>query len=79
MPRVTSNDQKEDPVRQADLLSAFCTARGWRHEIIQDLGSDMNFRKKGLNRLLEMILRWEETGELLPARKCKGGAGALSP
>ena len=55
--RVSSDDQKEDLVRQADLLSAFCTARGWRHEIIQDLGSGMNYRKKGLNRLLEMILR----------------------
>lgn len=55
--RVSSHDQKEDLTRQADLLSAFCTARGWRHEIIQDLGSGMNYRKKGLARLLEMILR----------------------
>lgn len=55
--RVSSHDQKEDLVRQANLLSAFCTARGWRHEIIQDLGSGMNYHKKGLIKLLEMILR----------------------
>jgi predicted site-specific integrase-resolvase len=55
--RVSSHDQKDDLVRQADLLGAFCTARGWRHEIIQDLGSGMNYRKKGLHQLLEMILR----------------------
>ena len=55
--RVSSHDQKEDLVRQANLLDAFCTARGWRHEIIQDLGSGMNYHKKGLNKLLEMILR----------------------
>ena len=54
--RVSSHDQKDDLVRQADLLAAFCTARGWRHEIIQDLGSGLNYRKKGLHRLLEMIL-----------------------
>jgi hypothetical protein len=45
--RVSSHDQKDDLVRQADLLAAFCTARGWRHEIIQDLGSGLNYRKKG--------------------------------
>jgi predicted site-specific integrase-resolvase len=55
--RVSSHDQKNDLVRQAELLEAFCAAKGWRFEIIQDLGSGMNYRKKGLNTLLEMILR----------------------
>ena len=41
---------------QAHLLEAFCAAKGWRFEIIQDLGSGLNYRKKGLNQLLEMIL-----------------------
>jgi len=54
--RVSSHDQKEDLLRQAKLLSAFCTARGWKHEIIQDLGSGMNYYKKGLKRLLDLIL-----------------------
>ena len=55
--RVSSHDQKNDLVRQAELLETFCAARGWRFEIISDLGSGMNYRKKGLKRLLEMILR----------------------
>ena len=55
--RVSSHDQKNDLVRQQELLEAFCAAKGWRNEIIADLGSGMNYRKKGLNRLLEMILR----------------------
>jgi putative resolvase len=38
------------------LLEAFCAAKGWRTEIIADLGSGLNYRKKGLNRLLELIL-----------------------
>jgi predicted site-specific integrase-resolvase len=55
--RVSSNDQKEDLVRQKTLLESFCTAQGWRFEILSDLGSGMNYRKKGLGRLLEMILQ----------------------
>lgn len=54
--RVSSHDQKEDLKRQASLLSSFCISRGWNHEVIEDLGSGMNYYKKGLKRLLELIL-----------------------
>lgn len=54
--RVSSHDQKEDLKRQARLLSAYCTSHGWIHEVIQDLGSGMNYYKKGLKRLLDLIL-----------------------
>src|SRR5215472_13543424 len=54
--RVASHDQKHDLVRQQELLEAFCAAKGWRHEVIADLGSGLNDRKKGLNRLLELVL-----------------------
>ena len=46
--RVSSHDQKTDLVRQSELLEAFCAAKGWRHEVIADLGSGLNYRKKGL-------------------------------
>jgi len=55
--RVSSHDQKDDLDRQQQVLEAYCAAKGWRTEVIRDLGSGMNYRKKGLNRLLEMILR----------------------
>ena len=55
--RVSSHDQKADLERQHAALEAYCAAKGWRTEIIRDLGSGMNYRKKGLHRLLEMILR----------------------
>jgi len=55
--RVSSHDQKADLERQQAMLEAYCAAKGWRTEIIKDLGSGMNYRKKGLNKLLEMILR----------------------
>ena len=54
--RVSSHDQKEDLKRQASLLSSFCISHGWNHEVIEDLGSGMNYYKKGLKRLLELIL-----------------------
>lgn len=55
--RVSSHDQKEDLVRQSELLETFCVAKGWRFKIISDLGSGMNYKKKGLNQLLELILK----------------------
>jgi len=55
--RVSSHDQKADLERQQELLEAYCAAKGWQIEVIKDLGSGMNYRKKGLKRLLEMILR----------------------
>ena len=39
------------------MLEAYCAAKGWRTKIIKDLGSGMNYRKKGLITLLEKILR----------------------
>ena len=29
--------------------------KGWTYEVIEDLGSGMNYRKKGLKRLLDLI------------------------
>ena len=54
--RVSSHDQNEDLKRQAEQLGLYCARQGWRYELIQDLGSGMNYRKKGLKKLLEMIL-----------------------
>jgi len=66
--RVSSNDQKEDLVRQQAMLEAYCSAKGWRTEIIKDLGSGMNYRKKGLLLLLEKILR-KQTKRLVITHK----------
>ncbi len=54
---MSSHDQKSDLDRQHEMLEAYCAAKGWRTEVIRDLGSGMNYRKKGLQKLLEMILR----------------------
>ena len=55
--RVSCHDQKPDLERQAVRLAAFAAENGWlKTEVISDLGSGLNFRKRGLLRLLDMIL-----------------------
>jgi predicted site-specific integrase-resolvase len=55
--RVSSHDQKADLDRQHAMLEAYCAAKGGKTEIIRDLGSGMNYHKKGLMVLLEKILK----------------------
>lgn len=55
--RVSSHDQKDDLTRQAQVLEAFSAANGWQYETIQDLGSGLNYQKKGLQKLLKRIMR----------------------
>lgn len=54
--RVSSYDQKKDLVRQIQLLESYCACHGWQHETISDLGSGLNYKKKGLKKLLERII-----------------------
>ncbi|MBK5942541.1 IS607 family transposase [Halorhodospira halophila] len=54
--RVSSSDQRSDLERQKQLLTDFCGARGWTFEVIADLGSGMNDRKKGLRGLLSRLI-----------------------
>lgn len=55
--RVSSHDQKADLDRQHEMLETYCAAKGWRSEVIRDLGSGMNYNKRGLKKLCELILR----------------------
>ena len=51
--RVSSSDQKEDLIRQADRLKAFALSMGTeRPEVVMETGSGMNEGRKKLNRLL---------------------------
>lgn len=66
--RVSSHDQKPDLERQAQLLEAYCAHQGWTYEVVTDLGSGMNYRKKGLKRLLEDIIE-DRVGRLVITHK----------
>jgi predicted site-specific integrase-resolvase len=54
--RVSSHDQKDDLERQKQVLELYCARQGWAFEVIADLGSGMNYHKKGLKRMLDAII-----------------------
>jgi excisionase family DNA binding protein len=66
--RVSSHDQKQDLIRQAQVLEAFSAANGWQFETIQDLGSGLNYNKKGLQKLLKRIMQGD-VGRLVLTHK----------
>ncbi|WP_413172133.1 IS607 family transposase [Anabaena azotica] len=53
--RVSSYDQKDDLERQKQVVELYCTQHGWQFEIIEDLGSGLNYTKRGLKRLIRLI------------------------
>jgi putative resolvase len=55
--RVSSQEQKADLERQKQVLELYCAKQGWTFEVIADLGSGMNYYKKGLKQLLNDILK----------------------
>lgn len=66
--RVSSYDQKDDLHRQIQVLEMYCAKQGWTYEIINDLGSGMNYHKKGLKQLLDGILE-NQIGRLVLTHK----------
>ena len=66
--RVSSHDQKEDLQRQVHMLEIYCSAKGWSFSVIKDLGSGMNYNKRGLKQLLEQIMN-SQIGRLVLTHK----------
>lgn len=57
--RVSSHKQKDDLERQIENVRAYMYAKGYQFEIISDIGSGINYNKKGLNQLIDMITNSE--------------------
>jgi len=53
--RVSTNKQKDDLQRQESLMETFLAKQGKEFKIISDIGSGINYNKKGLNELIQMI------------------------
>jgi putative resolvase len=66
--RVSSHDQKADLTRQVQVLETFSGSNGWQFETIQDLGSGLNYNKKGLQKLLKRIMQGD-VGRLVLTHK----------
>lgn len=57
--RVSSHKQKDDLVRQIENVKTYMIAKGYSFDIITDIGSGINYNKKGLNQLIDMITNSE--------------------
>ena len=53
--RVSSHKQKDDLERQIDNVKTYLMAKGQPFEIISDIGSGINYKKKGLRELIKRI------------------------
>ena len=53
--RVSSQKQKDDLERQAENVRTYLLAQGQPFEIICDIGSGINYKKKGLQELIKRI------------------------
>lgn len=57
--RVSSSKQKDDLQRQVDSMEKYLNSLDTEYEIIQDVGSGINYKKKGLRYLIEKITNKE--------------------
>lgn len=53
--RVSTSAQKDDLRTQIENVKMYMYAKGYQFEIIEDIGSGTNYRKKGLKELLSKI------------------------
>ncbi|MCD8512054.1 MAG: IS607 family transposase [Nitrincola sp.] len=66
--RVSSHDQKADLERQKQVLELYCASQGWTFEVMSDLGSGINYNKKGLKALIQAIID-NDVGRLVITHK----------
>ena len=57
--RVSSHKQKDDLERQIENIKTYMYAKGYQFEIITDIGSGINYNKKGLNQIIDMVTNSE--------------------
>ena len=57
--RVSSYKQKDDLERQIENVKTYMIAKGYSFDIITDIGSGINYNKKGLNELIDLITNTE--------------------
>ena len=53
--RVSTPSQKDDLETQINNVKSYMYAKGYNFEIISDIGSGINYKKKGLQELLDKI------------------------
>ncbi|MFA4645819.1 IS607 family transposase [Pyrococcus kukulkanii] len=57
--RVSSRTQKDDLERQVQAIQQYARERGWSVEILKDIGSGLNEKRKNYQKLLKMVANRE--------------------
>ena len=57
--RVSSNKQKDDLERQIENVKTYMIVKGYSFDVVTDIGSGINYNKKGLNQLIDMVVASE--------------------
>lgn len=57
--RVSSKKQQDDLERQIESMKSYLYAKGYKFEIISDIGSGINYNKVGLNNLINKVIKGE--------------------
>jgi len=57
--RVSPHKQKDDLERQIANVKTYMLAKGYQFEIVTDIGSGINYNKKGLNQLIDRVANSE--------------------
>ncbi|EHR79052.1 resolvase [Thermococcus litoralis DSM 5473] len=57
--RVSSRTQKDDLNRQVQTIKEFAKEKGWDIEILKDIGSGLNEKRKDYQKLLKMVTNKE--------------------
>ncbi|MBC8061195.1 MAG: IS607 family transposase, partial [Clostridiaceae bacterium] len=53
--RVSTPARKNDLEIQKQVLQLYCASKGWKYKIVEDIGSGLNYNKKGLLELIKLI------------------------
>ena len=59
--RVSTAAQRDDLRTQVENVRSYMYAKGYQFEIIEDIGSGINYKKKGLMELLDRVMSHEIT------------------
>jgi len=57
--RVSSRTQKDDLKRQTQAIQQYAKEKGWDVEILKDIGSGLNEKRKNYQKLLKMVMNRE--------------------
>jgi len=57
--RVSSNTQKDDLEIQIDMIKSYARDLNWNVEILKDIGSGLNEKRKNYKKLLKMVINRE--------------------